>query len=96
MSKLVTKFEAQMRKRAVGSKGETTPISDRKCLKLSSLDEETQKDWVVISVDNPDQASNDQPVLEGTPCEAGAPLEEGIPTKGLPISMELEREPHQE
>ena len=82
MSKLSIKFEAQRHKRAAGLKGETTPFSDRKCLKLSSLDEETQKDWVVILVDYPDRASNDQSVLEGAPSEADAPLEEGISTEG--------------
>ena len=33
-------------------------------------------------MDSPDRASNDQPVLEGAPNEAGAPLEEGIPARG--------------
>ena len=54
MSKLATRFEARIRRRAAGSKGETTPISDRKCPKLSSLDEKTQKVWAVISVDSSD------------------------------------------
>ena len=33
-------------------------------------------------MDSPDQASNDQPVLEGALCEVGGPLEEGIPVGG--------------
>ena len=33
-------------------------------------------------MDSPDRASNDQPVLEGVPSEANAPLEEGIPPGG--------------
>ena len=33
-------------------------------------------------MDPPYQASNDQLVLEGAPGEAGAPLEEGVPTGG--------------
>ena len=40
MSSLATGFTAQMRKQAVGSKGETTPRSDRKRSKRSSPDEE--------------------------------------------------------
>ena len=37
---------------------------------------------VVISVDSLDQSSIDQSVLEGTPNEVGAPLEEGISVGG--------------
>ena len=33
-------------------------------------------------MDSPDPAFNDQSILENTPSEAGAPLEEGIPTGG--------------
>ena len=33
-------------------------------------------------MDSLDQATNDQPVLEGAPRETGAPLKEGIPTRG--------------
>ena len=38
-------------------------------------------------MDSPDRATNDQPVLEGAPSEAGAPLEEGIPT-GAPSNVD--------
>ena len=69
-------------KQVVGSKGETTPRSDGKRSKESSPNEEAQKDWPIISMDSPDQASNDQSVLEGPPNEAGAPLEEGVLTGG--------------
>ena len=34
------------------------------------------------SGDSPNQASNDQSILEGAPSEVGAPLEEGIPIWG--------------
>ena len=37
-------FVAQMCKQPAGSDGETTPITDGKCSKLSSPDEEAQKD----------------------------------------------------
>ena len=33
-------------------------------------------------MDSPDQATNDQPILEGTPSGVGAPLAEGIPARG--------------
>ena len=33
-------------------------------------------------MDSPDQASNDQSVLGGTPNEVGAPPKKGIPTRG--------------
>ena len=82
MFRLVDGFAAQMCKRAVGSEGESTPISDGKRPKQSSPDEEAQKDCTIILVDSPNQASNNQSVLEGTPSEAGAPLEEGVPTGG--------------
>ena len=54
MSKLVTGFSARMCKWVASSKGETTPISDGKRPKLSSLDEGAQKDWVIISMDSLD------------------------------------------
>ena len=69
-------------KQVVGSEGETTPRSDGKRSKQSSLNEEAQKDWPIISIDSPDQAFNDQSFLEGAPNEAGAPLEEGVLTGG--------------
>ena len=59
MSKLIAGFSTRMRKRATGSKGESTPIFDGKRLNWFSLDEEAQKDWVIILVDSPDRASND-------------------------------------
>ena len=54
MSRLAIGLAAQMRKWAVGSKGETTPFSNGKRRKLSSPDEEAQKDWSIIIVDSPD------------------------------------------
>ena len=82
MSRLATGFATRMHKQAASSKGESTPISDGKHPKRSSPGEEAQKDWAIISVDSPDRASNDRPVLEGAPSDSGAPLEEGIPTEG--------------
>ena len=40
ISRLVVRFAALMHKRDAGSEGESTPISDRKRQKQSSLDEE--------------------------------------------------------
>ena len=82
MSRLVAGFIVQMHKRVAGSEGESTPISDGKHQKRSSLDEEAQKDWAIISVDSPDLSFNDHSVLEGTHSEAGTPMEEGILTGG--------------
>ena len=81
MSRLVAGFVAQMHKRVAGSEGESTPISDGKHQKRSSLDEEAQKDWAIISVDSPDLAFNDHSVLEGTHSEASTPMEEGDPNR---------------
>ena len=83
MSSLATGFAIRMRKRVVGSEGETTPRSRGKRSRQSSPDEEAQKDWAIISVDSPDRAPNDQLALEGTPNEAGASLEKGILVGGL-------------
>ena len=74
MSSLAIEFATRMLKRVVGSEGETTPKSDGKWSKWSSLNEEAQKDWTIISVDSLDRASNDPPVLEGAPNVSGAPL----------------------
>ena len=70
MSRLAVGFAARLHKQAASSKGESTLISDGKRSKRSSLDEEAQKDWAIISVDFPDPAFNDQPILEGSPNEA--------------------------
>ena len=43
MSRLVVGFIARMHKRAAGSEGESTPISDGKRSKRSSPDEDAQK-----------------------------------------------------
>ena len=56
--------------------------SDGKSPRRSSLDEEAQKEWAIIPMDSLDQATNDQPVLEGAPSGVDAPLEEGIPIEG--------------
>ena len=84
MSSLVTGFAVQMRKRATGSKGETTPRSGGIRSRRSSSNEEVKKDWAIISMDSPDRAPNDQLALEGVPNEASASLEEGILIGGPP------------
>ena len=71
-----------MRKQVMDSEDESTPIFDGKSPRRSSPDEEAQKDWVIIPVDSPDRATNDQSILEGTPSGVGAPLKEGIPVGG--------------
>ena len=48
MSSLVAEFVTRIRKQAVGSESETTPRSDGKWSKRSSLDEDAQKDWAII------------------------------------------------
>ena len=45
-------------------------------------DEGAQKEWAIILVDSPDQATNDQLVLEGAPNGVNEHLEEGIPVGG--------------
>ena len=66
-SRLAAEFALRVRKQDACSKGEFTPISDGKRPKRSSPNGKAQKDWVIILMDSLDQASNDQPVLEGEP-----------------------------
>ena len=66
-SRLAAGFAARVLKQGACSKGEFTPISDGKRPKRSSPNGKAQKDWAIILVDSLDQASNDQPVLEGEP-----------------------------
>ena len=82
MSMLAIGFAARMQKLDADLEDEPTLIPDRKRPKRSSPDEEVEKDWAIILVDSPDQASNDQLVLEGAPNEDSAPQEEGIPAGG--------------
>ena len=82
MSMLTAGFAVRMQKWVAESEDESTPISDGKSLRRFSPIEEAQKDWAIILVNSPDRATNDQPVLEGTPSGVGVPLEEGIPTGG--------------
>ena len=82
MSMLTARFAGQVPKRVADSKDESTPISNGKHSGRSLQDEEAQKDWAIIPVDSPDRATNDQPVLEGTPDAVAAPLEEGVLTRG--------------
>ena len=85
MSMLATGFAAQMLKQIVDLEDKLASTSDGKRLRRSSLDEEAQKEWAIIAVDSPDQATNDQPVLEGALSGVDAPLEEGIPTGGTNV-----------
>ena len=71
ISKLFVGFAERMRKQAVGSEGEPSPISNGKRPKWSSPNEEAQKDRVIISVDSLNRASHDQPILEGAPSWGG-------------------------
>ena len=89
MSSLVVGFSVRMRKRATGSKGETTPRSGGKRSRQSFLDDEVQTDWAIISMDSPGQAPNDQSALEGALNEADASLEEGILVGGPPNVDEI-------
>ena len=82
MSMLAARFAAHVPKRVADSEDESTPISNGKHSGRSSSDEEAQKDWAIIPVDSPNGATNDQPVLEGTPGGVTTPLEEGVPTRG--------------
>ena len=82
ISTLAVGFATWMRKRVADSEDKSTPISNGKRPRRSSLDGEAQKDWATILVDSLDRATNDQPVLEGAPSGVNAPLEEGIPVGG--------------
>ena len=86
---LAIRFVVRMRKRVVGSEGETTPKSGGKRLRRSSPNEGAQKDWAMISVDSPDRTPNNQPALEGTLNEASASLKKGILTGGPPNVDEI-------
>ena len=54
MSNLAARFAVRMRNQAVGSEGETTPISGGKRSRRPSPDEQAQKDRAIISVDSLD------------------------------------------
>ena len=89
MSYLVSGFAMRMSKRAANALGLTASgveVPGGKGPKLVDLDEETQKNPMIINVDFPDQASDAQPALEGAPQdapkEACAPSEDRIPAEG--------------
>ena len=77
-----------MQKRVADSEDESTPVSDGKRPRRSSL-----KDWAIIQVNSPDRDTNDQPILEGAPNGVSAPLEEGIPARGPNVDEINERSP---
>ena len=52
MSNLVVGFAVRMCNQAMGSEGETTPISGGKRSRLSSPNEQAQKDRAIILVDS--------------------------------------------
>ena len=54
MSNLATGFAVRMRNQAVGSEGETTPISGGKRSRRPYPDEQAQKDRTIISMDSLD------------------------------------------
>ena len=78
MSMLAIRFTARMLKRTVDSEDDPASESDGKRPRRSSLDEGGKKEWAIILVDSLDQATNDQPVLEGAPNGVNKHLEEGI------------------
>ena len=82
MSSLAVGFASQMHKQRASSEGEATSISGGKRSRRPSQNEEAKKDWPTVSVEFHDRASSDQPALEGSPNEAGATLEEGVPIAG--------------
>ena len=85
MSMLAAEFAARILKRVADLEDEPTPILDGKRPKWSSPNEEVEKDWAIVLVDSPDRATNDQPILKGTPNEDSVPQEEGIPVGGPSI-----------
>ena len=44
----------------------------------SFSDERPQKDWAIVLVESPNQASDDHPTLGDCPAEANPPSEEGV------------------
>ena len=86
MSMLATGFAARMQKRIADLEDESAPTFEGKRPRHSSLNEEALKDWVIIPVDSPDRATNDQLVSEGAPSGVGASLEEGIPARGPTVN----------
>ena len=88
MSMLVAGFAARMRNRDADLEDEPTPIPNGMCPKRSSPNVEAEKEWEIILMDSPDQASNDQPILEGAPNDDKAPQEGGI-LVGVPSVDEI-------
>ena len=93
MSMLAVGFTIQMQKRTAESKDESAPTSDGKRPRRSSLNEEAQKNWVIIPMDSPDRATNDQLVLERAPSGVDASLEKGIPAGGPTVDEIREGSP---
>ena len=92
MSSLATGFAVRMCKRAVSSRGETTPVSevpDGKWPKRSGPDRKAQNSLDVIAMDSLERATDALPTLKGAAQEAlrepCASLENGVLDGGLPM-----------
>ena len=59
MFSLAFGFATRMRKRSATLEGEATSSYGEKRPRHSPSDERAQKEWVVVLVESPDQASND-------------------------------------
>ena len=94
MFNLATGFAVRMSKWAVGPEGEATSTSKGKRSRRFPPDEGAQKDWAIVSMESPDQASKDQPALKDCPNEVGASLKKGVPVvSSLNIEEVRERAP---
>ena len=93
MSTFFPGFAARMGKRIADTEDEFVPTYVGKRLRRSSPNEEAYKDWAIIPMDSPDQATNDQLVSEGAPIGVDAPLDEGIPVGGLSVDKIGEEPP---
>ena len=89
MSNLATEFVARMRKRIASSKDEATSISRGKRSRQFPPNDGAHKDWVIVLVDSPDRASNDQPALTECLNEARASLEEEVQVVSSPNVEEV-------
>ena len=84
MFSLVAGFAARRRKRSVSLEGVGTSSSEEKQPKPSPLGEEAQKDWVVVLVESPCLAFDDQSPLGDCSTKANIPLEGEVPAVSPP------------
>ena len=78
MFSLVVEFVVRMRKWPATPKGEATSSSREKRPRRSPSDEGAQNDWIIVSLESLDLASNDQPALGVCLNEANTPPKEGV------------------